>query len=84
MKDFTPIRATKDTILATPIKEGQFFIATDTGDIFLDVSDSSRIQTGNAIWQTPKITAIQFLNADESTAEAYSKANKTTLTIYPD
>ena len=41
---FQPIKRAKADILNTPIKEGQFLTATDTGEMWLDVSNSERIQ----------------------------------------
>jgi len=46
MKVFKPTQKTMAAILVTPIKEGQFLAAIDSGELFLDISDSERIQLG--------------------------------------
>ena len=46
MATFKPIKKAKAGVLTTPIQEGQFLCATDTGEMWLDVSNSERIQCG--------------------------------------
>jgi len=42
---FKPLKRTKNTILSTPIVEGQWLCATDSeGEMWLDISPSKRIQ----------------------------------------
>jgi len=45
---FVPIRGTEEQINAYEKRNGQFYIATDTGKIFADISSEERIVLGNS------------------------------------
>lgn len=45
---FQPIRGKKTAIDETSIQNGQLLIATDTGEMFLDVSDATRVAIGGS------------------------------------
>jgi len=52
MVAFIPIKNTKANILNTPIVEGQFLTATDTGEIWLDVGGGVRLSVGGVSYST--------------------------------
>jgi len=45
---FRPVRGTEETILKTEKTEGYVYFATDTGKIYLDTSDETRIAVGGS------------------------------------
>jgi hypothetical protein len=43
---FRPVYGTQDAILAAPKVPGYFYIASDTGKVFVDVDTNTRIAAG--------------------------------------
>lgn len=56
MSVFKPCKGTRSNLDSLPIKEGQFITCTDTGDMFLDISDTKRISVGVNIPVNPQDT----------------------------
>ena len=43
---FKPYKILKSALASTPIREGQFILCTDTGEIYVDKDSTTRVQMG--------------------------------------
>lgn len=46
MSNFKPFKGLKANLSSVPIVEGQMLVCTDTGEIYYDINDSTRILAG--------------------------------------
>ena len=75
---FKPIKDTLVNIQCNPIVEGQFLVATDTGEMFLDVSNSARIAVGGGEWNVVEVTSGGAIPLQDKTVFIVKKTSSAT------